>query len=79
MTKHRDGTVARMAGNILAGLVGPYIDQEHGHTLEDEDAMVQFAVRIAQKTLAEIARIETETAIAAEVEAVAAQQQHSRA
>ncbi len=52
------GTVARMAGNILSGLVGPFVDD--GHDLEDEDAMVEFAVRLARKTLLEIERTEAE-------------------
>jgi hypothetical protein len=51
-------TVARMAGNILSGLVGPYVDHEHELLEEDEDVMVAFAVRIARKTLKEIERTE---------------------
>lgn len=54
------GTVARMAGNILSGLVGPYVDQNHDR-IEDEAELVAFAVRLARKTLAEIDRTEPDT------------------
>ena len=37
---------------------------DQGHELEDEDALIAFAVRLARKSVAEIARTEAEEDLA---------------